>query len=475
MRLVNGGKFIAQIGSHPLCEATPADVFAQLDDHTNVFWLDSGDAASGWSYLGIGPSATIQIPTSVASDSHSLTSALRVLRASGALQPGFHASTNDDEEPPFCGGWVGMLGYPPLCVRDGEVCAAACPRAVAALFDTVLAYSHAKRNWWIAASGSAQFSARGAELSARDKGQWLLEQFASKHRRGLQISAVLSSTRAETNFTRAEFEQRVRAVKAYISDGDIYQLNLAQCFDVEWKSSAAELYLRMRQQSPAMFGAFLGPGLTGGRHAICSLSPELFLRVRGRNVLTCPIKGTRPRSINALDDARAKTALQDSAKERAELNMIVDLERNDLGKVCEFGSVRVEHPGEVQQLPTLYHRIASISGTLRKDVGASELLRATFPGGSITGAPKIRAMQLIEELEPCERGPYCGAIGWLGFDGNMDLNIAIRTAVHDRITHRATYHAGSGIVADSDPAAEYDETLHKAAAFLRAINAELPH
>ncbi len=162
-----------------------------------------------------------------------------------------------------------------------------------------------------------------------------------------------------------------------------------------------------------------------------------------------------------------------SEKERAELNMIVDLERNDLGRVCEYGSVRVISPGRVQQLPTLFHRVATVSGRVRPGSTIGDILRATFPGGSITGAPKHRAMQIIRELEPGPRGPYCGAIGWIGFDGAMELNIAIRTAVCDGRQRQAHYHAGSGIVSDSDPEAEYQETLHKAAAFFRATNATL--
>jgi anthranilate/para-aminobenzoate synthase component I len=232
----------------------------------------------------------------------------------------------------------------------------------------------------------------------------------------------------------------------------------------------------MRQQSPAAYGAFLGYGAVGPGRALCSISPELFLSLSNGVVLTRPIKGTRPRAAHGGGgDARARRELARSQKERAELNMIVDLERNDLGRVCEYGSVRVVSAGDVEELPTLYHRVATITGRLHPERTPADLIKAAFPGGSVTGAPKIRAMEIIAELEPELRGPYCGAIGWVGLNGDLELSIAIRTALYDGSRQAAHYHAGSGIVADSVPDKEYEETLHKAAAFLRATNATLRH
>jgi len=279
---------------------------------------------------------------------------------------------------------------------------------------------------------------------------------------------------AVSSFARESYCAAVRRVLQYIAAGDIYQANIAQRFTVPWELRPDVLYWRLRQQSPAEYGAYLGPGLVGNKQALCSISPELFLRLHGDTVVSRPIKGTRPRGLNGgADDLAARRDLEGSAKERAELNMIVDLERNDLGRVCEYGSVRVVSPGEVEELPTLLHRVATVTGKLHAGYGAGELIRAAFPGGSVTGAPKIRAMEIIAELEPVPRGPYCGAIGWLGLDGDMELSIGIRTALYDGRASVAHYHAGSGIVADSDPQAEYDETLHKAAAFFRATNARL--
>lgn len=273
--------------------------------------------------------------------------------------------------------------------------------------------------------------------------------------------------------TEAAYKHAVAQALEYIRAGDIYQLNLAQRFTVPWNDGAASLYCRLRQASPAAYGAFLGSKLVNDRHSICSVSPELFLKVRGREVVTCPIKGTRPRGETPAQTVAAARELGSCAKERAELNMIVDVERNDLGRVCEYGSVRVRSSGEIQELPTLLHRVATVSGTLRKHCGPATLLKAVFPGGSITGAPKIRAMEIIRELEAAPRGPYCGAVGWLGINGDMELNIAIRTALVDSKSGVAHFHAGSGIVADSNPEREYEETLHKARAFFSATSATL--
>jgi len=213
-----------------------------------------------------------------------------------------------------------------------------------------------------------------------------------------------------------------------------------------------------------------GPG--GSPVAILSSSPELFLDLRDGHVVTRPIKGTRPRTGDPRIDAMARRELAESEKDRAELTMIVDLLRNDLGRVCSFRTVQVRDPGEIEEHPTVYHRVATIEGDLKTGLGWSDLLRAAFPGGSVTGAPKIRAMQIIRELEPTPRGIYCGSIGWIGLDGAMSLNLAIRTIVQrGDVVH---LYAGGGIVAQSTPDGEYAETLAKLRGMLRALNAEGP-
>jgi aminodeoxychorismate synthase component I len=265
-----------------------------------------------------------------------------------------------------------------------------------------------------------------------------------------------------SNFTRDGYCRAVARVIQYIRSGDVFQVNLSQRFTCKTVAAPEAIYRRLSQQTPARYGAFLN----FGDHALISNSPELFLHIRAdRRVITRPIKGTRP-LLPGMD-----SELLNSSKDQAELNMIVDLERNDLGRVCEIGSVRVTEPRVIEAHPTVYHGAATIEGILRRDVGLIELLRATFPGGSITGAPKIRAMQIIDELEPVRRGPYCGAIGYLAADGAMQFNIAIRTM----IAQAGQIHipVGGGIVADSEPEAEYEETLVKARAMFAALECRL--
>lgn len=260
----------------------------------------------------------------------------------------------------------------------------------------------------------------------------------------------------QSNFTRESYRAAILRAKEYIAAGDMYQVNLSQRFQCGVGVAPTEVYLKLRETNPAPYGAYLDIGDA----QILSSSPECFLSIRDRHVITRPIKGTRPRECDPNELLR-------SPKDNAELLMIVDLERNDLGKVCQFGSVRVSELKRVESYATVHHLVATVEGLLRREVSHVDCVRACFPGGSITGAPKIRAMEIIDELEPHARGVYCGAIGFLGYNGISHLNIAIRTAVHQ--AGRLTFHAGGGIVADSDPDAEYDETLAKVQGIFRAL------
>ncbi len=266
-----------------------------------------------------------------------------------------------------------------------------------------------------------------------------------------------------SNMSRGQYLAAARAAKRYIEEGDIFQANLAQRYAVRLGVDPWELYGHLRWENPAPFAAYLD----FGSFQVLSSSPERFLRVDGREVETRPIKGTRPRGDDRDEDRQRARELARSPKDRAELAMIVDLERNDLGRVCEYGSVRVERAQAVESYAAVHHLVATVRGTLRPDADRVDLLRATFPGGSITGAPKIRAMEIIDELEPHVRGPYTGAIGYLGFDGRADLNVAIRTLVHR--DGWCCFHVGGGIVADSEPEAEYQETLDKGRALIAAL------
>jgi anthranilate/para-aminobenzoate synthase component I len=275
-------------------------------------------------------------------------------------------------------------------------------------------------------------------------------------------SSVLSpqSFPPPSNFTRRDYESAIGRVIEYIRAGDVFQVNLSQRFTAELNEKPSLIYARL---PAAAYGAYLDYS----DFALLCNSPELFFRVASdRRITTRPVKGTRPR----LPGMREQ--LESSLKDTAELNMIVDLERNDLGKVCEIGSVKVTQPRVIEDHPTVYHGVATIEGQLRNDVSFVDLLRAIFPGGSVTGAPKIRAMQIIDELEPVRRGPYCGAIGYLAADGCMEFNVAIRTMIAK--DGRVHIPVGGGIVADSDPAAEYEETLVKAQAMFAALRIQRP-
>jgi anthranilate/para-aminobenzoate synthase component I len=262
---------------------------------------------------------------------------------------------------------------------------------------------------------------------------------------------------------RDEFIRAVRQAKEWIAAGDIYQVNLSQCFEARAEGDMFPLYERLRACSPSPMATWMS---LGGRDVLCS-SPETFLRISGRRIETRPIKGTRPRFADPNLDRRSAYELQTSPKEIAELVMITDLLRNDLGQVCEFGSVEVAAMLALEQFEQVHHLVSTVVGTLREDVDAVGALAACFPGGSITGAPKCRAMEIIGTLESVPRGLYCGALGYFGFNGESQFNIVIRTAIREN--NRLRYHVGAGIVADSSPEFEFEETLHKAEGIRRAI------
>jgi para-aminobenzoate synthetase component 1 len=285
--------------------------------------------------------------------------------------------------------------------------------------------------------------------------------------------APYSPTQPQSNLTRAEFISAVERAQKYIRAGDIYQVNLSHRLTVECHLSGWEMFQKLAAVSPAPFAAYLDcdGGSPQHRFEIASSSPEQFLRLSGAQVVTRPIKGTRPRDADATRDAQLAYELQTSAKELAELVMITDLLRNDLGKVCEYGSVQVPELARLEKFAQVQHLVSTVEGRLRNDLTHFGAFASCFPGGSITGAPKFRAMEIIDELEPVSRGPYCGAIGYLGFNRESQLSIVIRTAIcRQGVAH---FNVGAGIVADSNPEAEYEETLAKARGFLDALNLKI--
>jgi len=285
----------------------------------------------------------------------------------------------------------------------------------------------------------------------------LASRMAVQEPRSIATKPVFAS-----NITRGEFCDMVRKAKEYIAAGDIYQVNLSQQFAAPWQGDPLRYYEALRHYSPAPYAAYLD--LEG--RVVLSSSPELFLAMSGRNIRTRPIKGTRPRHADAETDELSAYELITSPKEIAELVMITDLERNDLGRVCGYGSVRVRELLKLERYEQVFHLVSTVEGDLREEVSHVAALQSCFPGGSITGAPKKRAREIIAELEPAPRGLYTGAIGYFGYNGESQFNIAIRTLVIENgIAH---FHTGAGIVADSLPENEYEETLHKAAGILMA-------
>jgi para-aminobenzoate synthetase component 1 len=270
-----------------------------------------------------------------------------------------------------------------------------------------------------------------------------------------------------SSLSRPAYETAVRRAIDYIRAGDVFQVNLAQCLSSPWLGDPFALYARLRETSPGPFMALMR---LGGADVI-SASPERFLRRRGRLIETRPIKGTRPRGETERSDRRLAAELRGSEKDLAENVMITDLARNDLGRVARYGSVRVRRLCALERHPGVHHLVSVVEAQLRADAGPGEIVRATFPPGSVTGAPKIRAMEIIEELEPVRRGVYCGSLGWIDQAGDLDQSVAIRTFV--AAGGRLTLHVGGAVVADSDPSGEWQETMHKAARLLAAAGGEL--
>jgi len=372
---------------------------------------------------------------------------------------------------PYAPGWIGYVGYevgrhverlPGKAPRDTHL-----PDLHLAFYDSLLVYDALRKRWDLVEIRFDRPPAGAGRSAETLRG---LAAAASPASGGTEESAPAAKPLAQAagQFTPAEYRRAVARCVEYIAAGDIFQVNLSQRFTVCPAPSPPAIYRRLRRRNPAWYSAYLQLACPGGPPcAVVSSSPELFLRLRGRRVVTRPIKGTRARTGDDAADAAAAADLWNSPKDNAELAMIVDLLRNDLGRVCRFGTVRVAEPRRLETHPTVLHLSGAVEGLVRQDVGPAELLRATFPGGSITGAPKIRAMEIIDELEPAARGVYTGCIGHVGADGSCTWNIAIRTVVCDGPA--AHVQVGGGIVADSTPQGEYQETLDKARAMLEAI------
>ena len=387
----------------------------------------------------------------------------------------------DEIDLPFpLGGVFGCWGYdlkhftepklPRRAVNDLEL-----PDCHVGFYDSLVVFDHHLGNATVVSTG---LDADGSRCEARTQDRlefWksqLMQTFASLHSLSERVGNSVRPC-ATSNLSKQNFKSAVERAQRYIRAGDIYQVNLSQRLSVKWPwwggrptglTAGWNLFQKLSIVSPAPFSAFVDCG----DFQLASSSPEQFLRFSGSRIVTRPIKGTRLRDADPTRDAQLAYELQTSAKELAELVMITDLLRNDLGKVCEYGSVQTPDLARLEKFAQVQHLVSTVEGRLRNDMTHFAAFASCFPGGSITGAPKFRAMEIIDGLEPISRGPYCGAIGYLGFNRESQLSIAIRTAVcKDDVVH---FNVGAGIVADSDPEAEYEETLAKAAGFLAALN-----
>ncbi|MEE8582259.1 MAG: aminodeoxychorismate synthase component I [Dehalococcoidales bacterium] len=372
---------------------------------------------------------------------------------------------------PFSGGAVGYFSYdlchfierlPRTAVDDLKL-----PECYLAFYDTIIAFDLQQGRAYIISCGFPEENetARKRRAQARlDELKALILSGRPKGAGSAGTAPVGSEIALKANFSRRQYLKAVAVAREYILAGDIFQVNISQRFEAKLAAPPYELYRQLRLVNSAPFASYLG----FEEVSVASASPERFLRLSGDLVQTRPIKGTRRRGATLAEDAALANELLSSVKDRAENVMIVDLERNDLGRICRYGSVKVTELAVLENYPTVFHLTSTVEGRLSPGKGAIELLKATFPGGSITGAPKVRAMEIIDELEPTRRSVYTGSIGYLGFNGDMDLNIVIRTVlVKDG---KACFQVGGGIVYDSKPEAEYEETLDKARALIQALN-----
>ncbi len=408
------------------------------------FVLDSSQSNDGlgeWSFLGAEPIETVE-----AAPLATLREAMRA----------FPVSAEATSEIPFIGGAVGYLAYdygrrieqlPTRAVDDRGI-----PDMHFGIYDGVAAYHHASGKLYLIAHGFRE----PADAIIRRLSSWL-------ERPAPRIPTPMSLGEWEWNVSKAAFADAVDRVREYIARGDVYQVNLSRRARCTFSGSGLELYMALRQGNPAPYAAYLSTGA----FELISTSPEQFLRKTGRELVTRPIKGTRPRSGDPRQDRLREQELRCSLKDRAELLMIVDLERNDLGRVAEFGSVRVEGLYQLEHYKSVIHQTAQVRATLASTKDVYDALEALFPGGSITGAPKVRAMEIIEELEPTRRGAYCGSVGYIGFNQDAEFNIAIRS-LHFK-AGLLDYQVGGGIVWDSQAESEFQETVDKARAICETL------
>jgi para-aminobenzoate synthetase component 1 len=373
----------------------------------------------------------------------------------------------------FCGGWIGYFAYelgryieklPAKTIDDVQL-----PLIRLCFYDRVIAYDHLDGTCWLIAldlpddTEEPEDKLAGLEKLVAESQRVHIEQPAPADLDNMDLATI------RCNMSKDYYMQAAKGIKHYIYEGDVYQINFSQRFECDYNARAVDLFHWQNYHNPSPYAAYIN----GGAFHIVSASPEMFITISDGTISTKPIKGTRPRMNNPAQaqqiNAKNFDELLTSEKEQAELNMIIDLERNDVARICRPGTRKVVQGRTIESYPTVFHAVATVAGQLRKEITFCDVLKAMFPGGSITGAPKIRSMEIIDETEPTARGVYTGSIGFVGIDGSVCLNIAIRTVIIKN--QKAFAQTGGGIVADSDPQAEWDETITKAKALLAGIRA----
>ncbi|MEK6765870.1 MAG: anthranilate synthase component I family protein [Planctomycetota bacterium] len=460
-------------------------VFQYTQARSKSFFLDSAtknEKTGRYSFIGYDPFLTVMSKGNniLTQSRHSITRKVgNPFDELRDLLNKFHLD-NSFEAVPFTCGAVGYFAYD-LChfiekLPDTTIDDIEFPEMYFSFYDTVIGFDHLENKCYLMYVNLSPYSNKSTEKRIDRVLRMISNGLNTSYEEKSRFRGGKAKRKIISNFSKENYLRAVECAKQYINAGDIYQVNLSQRFQTQIETSPHEIYKRLRKINPAPFSCYL----RFDNKYIISSSPERFLSLRNtldsagkhsegivRNIQTRPIKGTRPRCQDGDINTKMKKDLLSSKKDDAELAMIVDLERNDLGRVCKYNTVKVTEKKELEEHPTVYHLVATVEGELHSRYDSIDLLKATFPGGSITGAPKVRAMQIIDELEPTKRSVYTGAIGYLSFNGNIDFNIAIRTflAKDDHIY----FQVGGGIVADSNPEDEYEETLYKARALIDTL------
>ncbi len=459
---------------------TPVSVYLKLAGQGPTFMLESvsgGERVARYSFIGVNPSRAYVLRNGqlechtaggISSTALAGTDPLELLR--GVLAE--YKPVEALGLPRFFGGLVGYLGYDLIRYFEPSVpaeAAADLPEAIFLLADTLVAFDHAFGRLLLITN----VPLHGNRSIAQAEAEARLDSL--QHRLSRPVPAAdgkprnLPGTQLRSNVTRARFEEAVRKAKEHIAAGDIFQTVLSQRLERQTMAAPFDIYRALRRLNPSPYMYFFDfDGLAGDPGLqVIGASPEMHVRLEGRTAALRPIAGTRPRGRTPAEDAALEAELLADPKERAEHVMLVDLARNDLGRVCKYGSVHVSEQMAVERYSHVMHIVSHVEGELSPEYDAFDLMRATFPAGTVSGAPKIRAMQIIHDLEAAPRGPYAGAVGYFSYDGSLDTCITIRTLVMHGDT--ISVQAGAGIVADSDPGREYEETLNKARALGQAV------